>query len=60
MIGPTRDSKHWRDRAAEMRVLGEEMKEVETKKVMCQLADDYDLMADRAEERAKPRPEGKA
>ncbi len=47
------DSKHWRDRAAEMRVLAEGMKDRETRRVMNHLADDYDKLADRAQARAE-------
>jgi hypothetical protein len=46
------DAKHWRDRAAEMRVLSCEMKEFETRTLMLNLANDYDKLADRAEVRA--------
>jgi hypothetical protein len=46
------DSKHWRDRAAEMRVLSTTMHDVETITIMLRLADDYDILADRAEARA--------
>ena len=46
------DSKHWRDRAAEMRVLSYEMKDLETRTLMFKLADDYAKLADRAEQRA--------
>jgi len=46
------DAKHWRDRAAEMRVLSTEMKDLEAQSIMVQLANDYDKLADRAERRA--------
>jgi len=46
------DSKHWRDRAAEMRVLSGEMKDFEAQTLMLRLANDYDKLADRAEDRA--------
>jgi len=46
------DAKHWRDRAAEMRVLSDEMKDLEAQTVMLKLANDYDKLADRADERA--------
>ena len=46
------DSKHWRDRAAEMRVLSVEMKDFEARTLMLKLANDYDKLADRAEDRA--------
>jgi hypothetical protein len=45
-------AKHWRDRAAEMRVLSVEMKDFETRTLMLKLANDYDKLADRAEDRA--------
>ena len=46
------DAKHWRDRAAEMRVLCGEMKDFEAQTLMLKLANDYDKLADRAEDRA--------
>jgi len=46
------DAKHWRDRAAEMRVLSDEMKDFEAQTLMLKLANDYDTLADRAEYRA--------
>jgi len=46
------DAKHWRDRAAEMRVLSDEMKDFEARTLMLKLANDYDKIADRAEIRA--------
>jgi hypothetical protein len=46
------DSKHWRNRAAEMRVLSTTLHDVETIAIMLRLADDYDILADRAEARA--------
>jgi hypothetical protein len=54
------DAKHWRDRAAEMRVLSDEMKDFEARTLILKLANDYDI-ADRAEDRAardmpKPSP----
>ena len=42
------DAKHWRDRAAEMRVLSGEMKDFEAQTLMLKLANDYDKLADRA------------
>src|SRR5262249_5046964 len=46
------DVSHWRDRAAEMRALSEMMTNVEATAIMLRLADDYDLLADRAAARA--------
>ncbi len=47
------DAKHWRDRAAEMRVLSDTMRDQETQEIMLTLANDYDRLADRAEDRAR-------
>jgi hypothetical protein len=46
------DSKHWRDRAAEMRVLADGYRDEEAASIMCRLADDYDKLADRADARS--------
>ena len=46
------DTKHWRDRAAEMRALSDMMDDAEAVAIMLRLANDYDLLADRAAERA--------
>jgi hypothetical protein len=46
------DARHWRDRAAEMRVLSDEMKNLEAQTLMLKLANEYDKLADRADERA--------
>jgi len=48
MLNHVNDVKHWRDRAAEMRILTT-MKDIETQAIMIRLADDYDKLADRAE-----------
>jgi hypothetical protein len=54
-------SKHWRDRAAEMRALADCMEHGETIATMHRLADDYDKLADRAERRnaEPPNPQEK-
>ena len=44
------DAKHWRDRAAEMRVLSDFMKDAQAQRMMLKLANDYDKLADRAED----------
>jgi hypothetical protein len=46
------DVKHWRDRAAEMRVLSSTTKDIEAQAAMVRLADVYDKLAERAELRA--------
>jgi len=46
------DPKHWRDRAKEMRALLDALTDYKIKEAIIRLADDYDKLADRAEERA--------
>jgi hypothetical protein len=41
------DPKHWRDCAAQMRVMSDRTKDPETKATMLKLADDYDALAER-------------
>ncbi len=45
------DAKHWRDRAAEMRELSDAIKDAEAQRIMLTLANDYDRLAERAEDR---------
>ena len=47
MPARTIDPKHWRDRAAFMRVLAETIRDVESRAIMLRLAADYDKLADR-------------
>jgi hypothetical protein len=56
--GNINDPRRWRDRAAEMRALANTMKDPETIAIMNRLADDYDKLADRAEERARRKDKG--
>jgi hypothetical protein len=52
------DSKHWRDRATEMRALAEGMCGSKPAQLLNDLADDYDRLADRAEiSRARDLPD---
>jgi hypothetical protein len=53
MLQHLNDVKHWRDRAVEMRVLADGMKDADVRSIMDRLALDYDKLADRAEDRAK-------
>jgi len=46
------DSKHWRNRAAEMRLLSTYMTDAEARAIMGRLANDYDMLADRTELRS--------
>jgi hypothetical protein len=46
------DPKHWHDRATEMRILAEEFTDSEAKSIMLRLANDYDKLGYRAEDRA--------
>ena len=45
------DPKHWYDRAAEMRVLADEVANVEARRMMNKLADEYDRLGDRTADR---------
>ena len=50
------DPAHWRERAAQMRLLASEMNDPEAGVVMLKLANDYDNLADSAENRVKELP----
>jgi hypothetical protein len=50
------DPNHWRERAAQMGALAVDTTDAEAAGLMFKLADDYDKLADRAEQRAKRSP----
>ena len=52
------DPKHWRDRAEEVRSLAEQMSDPETRRIMRGIADDYEKLAKRAEQRRGKMPTG--
>jgi hypothetical protein len=47
------DPQHWRDSANEIRALIEDIKDEASKQKMLRIADDYERLAKRAEERGK-------
>ena len=46
------DPAHWRDRAQQMRVLAEDMNDEYSKAAMLRIAEEYERLAKRAEQRA--------
>ena len=50
------DPKHWRDRAEEARLLAYDMKDAQSREAMLRIAKDYELLAERAQQRAKFTP----
>jgi hypothetical protein len=46
------DPKHWIRRAEEIRVLAAKMTDIESKRMLLKIADDYEKVAARAEQRA--------
>jgi hypothetical protein len=52
---PINDPEHWLKRAKEARALAEQMGDPEGKRMMRRVADDYERLAQRAQERAAGR-----
>ena len=50
---PLDDPKHWRDRAEEVRSLADQMSDPVTRRIIKGIADDYEKLAKRAEERMR-------
>jgi len=48
------DPKHWRDWAEEARLLAQDMNDPQSKGAMLRIVQNYDCLADRAQQRAKP------
>ena len=47
------NAEHWRKRAEEVRTLADDMKDEKSKEAMLKVANDYERLAKRAEERAR-------
>jgi hypothetical protein len=47
------DPKHWRERAEEARAHAEQISDAEARKTMLQIAEDYEKLAKRAEQRLR-------
>jgi hypothetical protein len=47
------DPVHWLGRAEEARAIAEDMRDAESKRIMLGIADDYDKLAKRAQERLR-------
>jgi len=53
------DPKHWRERAEEARARAEQMTDRDARQMMLGIAEDYEKLAKRAEERLKSLPQSK-
>jgi len=56
MIRLMNDAKHWRERAEEVRAVAETMNDGEARRLMQGIAESYDHLAERAEQRVKQPP----
>ena len=54
-----RNPQHWRLRAAEARATAEKIADPESKRMMLEIANEYEKLAERAEIRAKLPPQSK-
>ena len=52
------DAEHWRSRAEEARATAAEMKDPIARRTMLEVAVNYDLLAERAEQRGNSKPKG--
>ena len=53
------DPEHWRDRAREKRALAEHLRNEQAKQAILRIANDYERLAERAEERSRGSPKSK-
>jgi hypothetical protein len=53
MVSHFNDPPYWRDRAEELRVIAESLKDPDAKAMILSCARDYDILAERAEERLR-------
>ena len=53
------DPAHWRQRADEARAMAEQMTDRDARQMMLGIAEDYEKLAKRAEERLKSSPQSK-